>query len=152
MLEGSILLRSAAAPAQGHVLDHEFTPAASSGAEHGESTDQNGEHARRMPELGRAGVLSYNLVVVRSETLVRWHRQAWQLFGRWRARARLSQRRAPGCRACRTPALQQLLLLGRFLPVAEHGLDLLLHPQPAAGPIHTRPVLGGHDHVYEPVA
>ena len=97
MLERSILLRCAVPPAQGHVLDHELTPAASSGAEHGESTDQNGEHARRMPELGRAGLLSYNLVVVRPETLVRWHRQAWQLFGRWRSHARLSQRRAPGC-------------------------------------------------------
>ncbi len=32
-----------------------------------------------------------HLVLVRPETVVRWHRQAWRLFGRWRSRSRLGR-------------------------------------------------------------
>ena len=34
-----------------------------------------------------------NLVVVRPETVVRWHRHAWRLFWRWRSRTRLGRPR-----------------------------------------------------------
>jgi transposase InsO family protein len=34
-----------------------------------------------------------HLVVVRPETVVRWHRQAWRLFWRWRSRTRLGRPR-----------------------------------------------------------
>ena len=34
-----------------------------------------------------------HLVVVRPETVVRWHRHAWRLFWRWRSRTRLGRPR-----------------------------------------------------------
>jgi hypothetical protein len=34
-----------------------------------------------------------HLVLVRPETIVRWHRQAWRLFWRWRSRRRLGRPR-----------------------------------------------------------
>ena len=34
-----------------------------------------------------------HLVVVRPETVVRWHRQGWRLFWRWRSRAGLGRPR-----------------------------------------------------------
>ena len=34
-----------------------------------------------------------HLVVVRPETVVRWHRQGWRLFWRWRSRPRLGRPR-----------------------------------------------------------
>ena len=34
-----------------------------------------------------------HLVLVRPDTVVRWHRQGWKLFWRWRSRARLGRRR-----------------------------------------------------------
>jgi transposase InsO family protein len=41
-----------------------------------------------------------HLVVVRPETVVRWHRQAWRLFWRWRSRSRLGRPRlSPEVRA-----------------------------------------------------
>ena len=44
--------------------------------------------ARRLcPDWGR------HLVLVRPETVVRWHRQAWKLLWRWRSRARLGRPR-----------------------------------------------------------
>jgi hypothetical protein len=41
-----------------------------------------------------------HLVLVRPETVVRWHRRAWRLFWRWRSRTRLGRpRRSPEVRA-----------------------------------------------------
>ena len=34
-----------------------------------------------------------HLVLVRPDTVVRWHRQAWQVFGRWRSHGRLGRPR-----------------------------------------------------------
>ena len=34
-----------------------------------------------------------HLVLVRPETVIRWHRQAWRLFWRWRSRTRLGRPR-----------------------------------------------------------
>src|SRR2546425_9376895 len=34
-----------------------------------------------------------HLVLVRPETVVRWHRQGWRLFWRWRSRVRLGRPR-----------------------------------------------------------
>ena len=36
---------------------------------------------------------SHHLVVVRPETVIRWHRQGWRLFWRWRSRSRLGRPR-----------------------------------------------------------
>jgi putative transposase len=36
---------------------------------------------------------SQHLVVVRPETVVRWHRQGWRLLWRWRSRPRLGRPR-----------------------------------------------------------
>ena len=43
-----------------------------------------------------------HLVLVRPETVVRWHRQAWRLFWRWRSRSRLGRPRL-------SPELRELI-------------------------------------------
>jgi hypothetical protein len=43
-----------------------------------------------------------HLILVRPETVVRWHRQTWRLFWRWRSRSRLGRPRL-------SPEVQELI-------------------------------------------
>ena len=129
-----------------------------------------------------------HLVLVRPDTVVRWHRQAWKLFWRWKSRGPLGRPRlgietlltpirAPRANAIaervvgtlRRECLDHLIVLNKRHPrsvldefVAYYHADrphrslALETPEPlarpTAGPIRSRPVLGGLHHVYERVA
>jgi transposase InsO family protein len=122
----------------------------------------------------RSGDWRRHLILVEPESVIRWHRQAWRLFWRWRSRGpigrpRLSAEVRELIGTLRRECLDHLIILDEqhlrsvlteF--VSYYNLDRphrtlrLETPVPALrqvnGPVRSRPVLGGLHHVYERVA
>ena len=113
------------------------------------------------------------MVLVTPDTVVRWHRQGWRLFWRWKSRPQGADDpiSAPRCAervigTLRWECLDHLIVLDeqhlrsmltefvRYYnedrPHRTLGLQTLeLRPRATTGPIQSRPVLNGLHHAYE---
>jgi putative transposase len=129
---------------------------------------------RRRPQLKRRDKLFWlllcrfmtgwrrHLVLVRPETVMRWHRQGWRLFWRWKSRTRLGRPQLPvEIRDLIATMSRENVLWGTERirgELRKLGIEVSNRSSPRyhwrapTGRIRSRPVLGGLHHVYERAA
>jgi hypothetical protein len=105
-----------------------------------------------------------HLFLVRPETVLRWHRQGWRLFWRWRSSRSLGRPRLkPEVRTLIATmaretsvghrAYRRWAYYNQDRPHRSLGLETpVMRRRPVDGEVVSRPVLGGLHHVFERAA